>query len=92
MGITLEELEKCFNEALIEEAEYVAVLIEMDGIPSDEVIINDKHNIDSKLAYYMKTYNEDLEHRYTPGIRIVGFAYGYSFSEILRQLGLLVNQ
>ncbi|EEL19384.1 MULTISPECIES: hypothetical protein [Bacillus] len=91
MGITLEELEKCFNEALIEEAEYVAVLIEMDGIPSDEVIINDKHNIDSKLAYYMKTYNEDLEHRYTPGIRIVGFAYGYSFSEILRQLGLLVN-
>ncbi|PEP87639.1 hypothetical protein COE95_15585 [Bacillus toyonensis] len=91
MGITLEELEKCFNEALIEEAEYVAVLIEMDGIPSDEVIINDKHNIDSKLAYYMKMYNEDLEHRYTPGIRIVGFAYGYSFSEILRQLGLLVN-
>ncbi|MFB6649522.1 hypothetical protein [Bacillus toyonensis] len=91
MGITLEELEKCFNEALIEEAEYVAVLIEMDGIPSDEVIINDKHNIDSKLAYYMKTYNEDLEHRYTPGIRIVGFAYGYSFSEILRQLGLLIN-
>ncbi|KXY41431.1 MULTISPECIES: hypothetical protein [Bacillus] len=91
MGITLEELEKCFNEALIEEAEYVAVLIEMDGIPSDEVIINDKHNIDSKLAYYMKPYNEDLEHRYTPGIRIVGFAYGYSFSEILRQLGLLVN-
>ncbi|MED3540726.1 hypothetical protein ABEX53_01255 [Bacillus toyonensis] len=91
MGITLEELEKCFNEALIEEAEYVAVLIEMDGIPSDEVIINDKHNIDSKLAYYMKTYNEDLEHRYTPGIRIVGFAYGYLFSEILRQLGLLVN-
>ncbi|PGB85159.1 hypothetical protein COM03_04995 [Bacillus wiedmannii] len=91
MGITLEELEKCFNEALIEEAEYVAVLIEMDGIPRDEVIINDKHNIDSKLAYYMKTYNEDLEHRYTPGIRIVGFAYGYLFSEILRQLGLLVN-
>ncbi|PEI98416.1 hypothetical protein CN671_24855 [Bacillus toyonensis] len=91
MGITLEELEKCFNEALYEEAEYVAVLIEMDGIPSDEVIINDKHNIDSKLAYYKKTYNEDLEHRYTPGIRIVGFAYGYSFSEILRQLGLLVN-
>ncbi|EJQ31581.1 hypothetical protein IEC_05523 [Bacillus toyonensis] len=91
MGITLEELEKCFNEALNEEAEYVAVLIEMDGIPRDEVIINDKHNIDSKLAYYMKTYNEDLEHRYTPGIRIVGFAYGYSFSEILRQLGLLIN-
>ncbi|PFI94848.1 hypothetical protein COI88_29575 [Bacillus cereus] len=91
MGITLEELEKCFNEAVNEEAEYVAVQIEMDGFPSDEVIINDKHNIDSKLAYYKKTHNEDLEHRYTPGIRIVGFAYGYSFSVILRELGLLVK-
>lgn len=77
MGVTLEELEKCFNGAVNEEAEYVAVQIEMDGFPSDEVIINDKHNIDSKLAYYKKTYNEDLEHRYTPGTRIVGFAYGY---------------
>ncbi|MCU4769412.1 hypothetical protein OCF65_22860 [Bacillus toyonensis] len=91
MGITLEELEKCFNEAVNEEAEYVAVQIEMEGCLSDEVIINDKHNIDSKLAYYKKTYNEDLEHRNTPGIRIVGFAYGYSFSEILRELGLLVK-
>lgn len=91
MGVTLEELEKCFNEAVNEGAEYVAVQIEMDGFPSDEVIINDKHNIDSKLAYYKKTYNEDLEHRCTPGIRIVGFAYGYSFSEILRELGLLVK-
>ncbi|EJR24433.1 hypothetical protein [Bacillus cereus] len=58
MGITLEELEKCFNKAVNEEAEYVAVQIEMDGFPSDEVIINDKHNIDSKLAYYKKTYKE----------------------------------
>lgn len=91
MGVTLEELEKCFNEAVNEGAEYVAVQIEMDGFPSDEVIINDKHNIDSKLAYYKKTYNEDLEHRCTPGICIVGFAYGYSFSEILRELGLLVK-
>ncbi len=77
VGVKLEELEKCFNEAVNEEAEYVAVQIEMDGFPSEEVIINDKHNIDSKLAYYKKTYNEDLENRYTPGICIVGFAYGY---------------
>ncbi|PDZ82168.1 hypothetical protein COO00_18715 [Bacillus toyonensis] len=91
MGVTLEGLEKCFNEAVNQGAEYVAVQIEKVGFPSDELIINDKHNIGSKLAYYKKTYGEDLEHRYTPGIRIVGFAYGYSFSGILRQLGLLVN-
>lgn len=86
MGITLEELEKCFNEAVNEEAEYVAVQIEMDGFPSYEVIINDKHNIDSKLAYYKKTYNEYLEYRYAPGIRIVGYAYGHTLSGIQREL------
>lgn len=91
MDLTLEGLGKCFNEALDEEANYVAVQIEMDGFPSDEVIINDKHNIESKLEYYKKTYNEDLEHRYAPGIRIVGYAYGYSLSGIQRELGLSVE-
>lgn len=91
MDLTLEGLGKCFNEALDEEANYVAVQIEMDGFPSDEVIINDKYNIESKLEYYKKTYNEDLEHRYDPGIRIVGYAYGYSLSGIQRELGLSVE-
>ncbi|HDR7249260.1 TPA: hypothetical protein QCX05_004310 [Bacillus pacificus] len=91
MDLTLEGLGKCFNEALDEEANYVAVQIEMDGFPSDEVIINDKYNIESKLEYYKKTYNEDLEHRYAPGIRIVGYAYGYSLSGIQRELGLSVE-
>ncbi|PEC24004.1 hypothetical protein [Bacillus cereus] len=89
MGLTLEGLEKCFNEAASEGTEYVAVQIEMDGVPSDEVIINDNDNITSKLAYYKKTYNEELEHRYAPGIRIVDFAHGYSFLNIEHRLGLL---
>ncbi|MES5957565.1 hypothetical protein QCI42_30170 [Bacillus fungorum] len=91
MELTLEGLEQCFNEAASEEANYVAVQIEMDGFPSDEVIINDKHNIVSKLEYYKKTYNEDLEHRYAPGIRIVGYAYGYSFAGVQRELGLAIE-
>lgn len=91
MDLTLDGLERCFNEAVNEDAEYVAVQIEMDGFPSDEVIINHKQNIDTKLEYYRKTYNEDLEHRYDPGIRIVGFAYGYSFSGIQHELGLLAE-
>ncbi|PEA10163.1 hypothetical protein CN425_22885 [Bacillus cereus] len=89
MELTLEGLEQCFNEAASEGAEYVAVQIEMDGFPSDEIIINDNDNITSKLAYYKKTYNEELEHRYAPGIRIVGFAHGYSFLNIEHKLGLL---
>ncbi|PER52646.1 hypothetical protein COI79_31340 [Bacillus thuringiensis] len=91
MELTLDGLERCFNVATSENAEYVAVQIAMDGFSSDELIINDRHNIDNKLEYYKKTYNEDLKHRYSPGIRIVGFAYGYSFSEILIKLGLLTD-
>ncbi len=90
VGKTLEELERCYNEALNEGAEYVAVQIKIDEFSNDEVIINEKYNIDSKLAYYKKTYNEDLEHRWNLRICIVGFAYGYSFSGIIRKLGLLV--
>lgn len=91
MDITLVGLEKCFNEAITEEANYVAVKIEMDGFSSDEVIINDKHNIAAKLEYYKKTYNDDLEHKFAPGIRIVGYAYGYSFSGIQRELGIVME-
>ena len=91
MDVTFEGLDKCFNEAITEDANYVAVQIQMDGFPTDEIIINDKHNIVSKLEYYKKTYNEDLEHKYAPGIRIVGFAYGYSFSRIQRELGIVVK-
>ncbi|MEX3422042.1 MULTISPECIES: hypothetical protein [Bacillus] len=91
MELTLEGLEECFNEALADEVDFVAVQIEMDGFPSDEVIINDKHNIASKLEYYKKTYNDDLEHRYAPGIRIVGYTCGLTFAGIQRQLGLAME-
>ncbi|PEX80708.1 hypothetical protein [Bacillus cereus] len=87
MGLTLEGLEQCFNEVASEGAEYVAVQIEMDGFPGDEVIINGKKNMDTKLEYYKKTYNEDLEYKYAPGIRIVEFTYDYTFSGIQRELG-----
>ncbi|PEP86082.1 hypothetical protein [Bacillus pseudomycoides] len=90
MELTLDGLEECFNDAVNTETNFVAVKIEMDGFPSDELIINDKHNIALKLEYYKKTYNEDLEHRYAPGIRIVGYAYGHSLSGIQRELGLLM--
>ncbi|MDC2867577.1 hypothetical protein [Bacillus sp. BP-3] len=89
MDLTLEGLEKCFNEANSEGIEYVAVVIRMEGFPEDEVIINDHYNIPFKLEYYKKTYNEDLSHKYASGINIVGFTHGYSFLNIQSKLGLL---
>lgn len=82
MNVKMENLEICFNQAVVTGAAYVGVLIEMEGFPHPEVIINKNENIDSKLAYYKKTYGEDLNHKFAPGIRIVGFSYGQNFSDI----------
>lgn len=80
--LTMQYLINCFNRAKELGEKYVAVLISMEGFPSNEVIINDNENIDTKLAYYQKTYDEDLNHKFAKGIKIVGFTFGNSFDDI----------
>lgn len=77
----------CFTFAGLSKAKYVGVKIRMIGFEADEIIINERANFKSKLAYYMKAYNDDLELKTAPDkIRIVGFTYGNSFEEIERDL------
>ncbi|MED2798354.1 hypothetical protein P4244_12420 [Bacillus thuringiensis] len=80
MDITLAGLENCFNEVVTEEANYVAVQIEMDGFPSDQVIINDKHNFVSKLEYYKKTYNEKTARNHAQEIKRI-----YNYKDFTEQ-------
>lgn len=80
--LTIENLEKCFYEASQQDKKYVGVLIHMEGFPKDEIIINENANFDSKFDYYKKTYDEFLNHKHAKGIRISGFTYGDTFSEI----------
>jgi hypothetical protein len=82
VSLTTNNLEICFNEAKEREMKFVGVVIEMDGFPQAEVIINPAANIDSKLEYYKKTYDENLSHKFAPGIKIIGFSYGNSFSDL----------
>ncbi|WYP24735.1 hypothetical protein NSQ54_10330 [Alkalihalobacillus sp. FSL W8-0930] len=83
MDIHVTEMEKCFLEAK-KAGNCVAVLVEMDGFPEPEIIINPTMNIDSKLAYYKKTYDEKLQHRFAQGIRIIDFTSGKDFAAIQR--------
>jgi hypothetical protein len=83
MSLTMPELVDCFGKATVEEANYVGVLIKMPGFEKDEIIINSKENFAGKMAYYNKTYDENLEHKHAPGIAIVGFGYGNSPDEIV---------
>lgn len=82
MNLTMNHLETAFNQAIVTGSAYVAVLIEMEGFPEPEVIINKQENIETKLAYYKKTYDENLNHKFAKGIKIVGCAYGEDFMDI----------
>lgn len=86
MNLTMSHLENCFEEAKLLGVPYVAVKIEMAGFPEAEIIINKRKNIDSKLAYYQKTYDENLNHKFATGIKIIGFIYGDDFGDIQEDL------
>jgi len=79
---TIENLEKCFYDASQLDKKYVGVLIEMPGFHKPEIIINPNENFDKKFAYYKSAYDEKLNHKQAPGIKIIGFTYGDTFSEL----------
>lgn len=78
----MEHLVAAFQEAKERKASYVAIKVRMDGFPEDEIIINKYANIDSKLEYYKKTYDEDLNHKFSKGIKIIDFTYSNRFEYI----------
>lgn len=84
--LKMENLERSFQLAKREKAKFVAVRIEMEGFPEAEVIINPSFNADLKLEYYKKTYDENLNHRYAKGIKIIGCTFGDDWSEIEEDL------
>jgi hypothetical protein len=79
---TMTDLEKCFYDASINQSEYIAVLIEMEGFPEPEVIINPLANFDAKFAYYKKAYTDDLTLKTFSGIRTRDFTHGDNYEEI----------
>ena len=80
--LKMKNLELCFERAKQYKAKYVAVLIEIEGFPEPEVIVNPIRNLDSKLAYYQKTYDENLVHKNLKDIKIVGCTFGQDMKEI----------
>jgi len=76
MKINMKQLELCFRAAKETSCKYIAVKIQMQGFEKPEVIINEKENFETKLAYYKKAYNEDLTLKTFNGIKIVNFAFG----------------
>ena len=84
--MNIKNLEENFEAAKRLKVKYVGVLIEMPGFEKPEVIINENKNFDSKLDYYRSAYDEDLNHKHAPGIKITGFTYGNFFAGIEEDL------
>lgn len=80
--LNMEFLERKFRAAAEAGHNYVAIKVKMAKFPYDEVIINPIGNMEAKLNYYKNTYTEDLEHKFSEGIRIVGVAFGDTFEDI----------
>lgn len=61
---------------------YFAFKIEMIGFDEYEVIINPVENAIKKLEYIKNTYNADLTHKHSKGIRIVDSTFADTYEDI----------
>jgi len=80
--LTIDSLSNMVDEALMSDAAYIGVKIQMQGFAKPEVIINEVENFKTKLEYYKKAYNMDLTLKAVNEIKIVGFTFGNSYDDI----------
>ena len=75
MGLkTIKDLEAIINKAIATKHP-LGLFIEMPDFEEPEMIINPLVNLEKKLDYYKKTYDENLEHKYAKGIKIIGYTF-----------------
>ena len=66
------ELIESFIEGDTEGNDCVAVYFELPGLNDVEIIINPRINVPSKLDYYTKMYNDNLELNANNAVKIIG--------------------
>lgn len=83
----LDDLIVLFDSAKELEVKYIGVAVDTEGLEKPEVIITPIENFDKKLEFYKKTYDNDLNHKFSKDkIRIIEFVYGDDFAEIEKLL------
>lgn len=55
------------------EKPFMFVLVSVPNCNDNELIINPLTNFEDKLKYYLETYDEELNHKYAKGVKIMGF-------------------
>lgn len=72
--LTMQAFEQQAKAAIEKEISYMYIELEMDGFSEKEIILNPLANIDKKIDYYKKTYNEYLQHNHAP-IKITSYGF-----------------
>lgn len=87
-GSELTKKEAMFDnlrDAMEREFTFFAIKV-IQGSPLPELIVNRHENFESKLAYWDKVYDDDLNHKFSPGILIVGWATANNYADIQKLL------
>lgn len=71
--ISLVDLLKTGEEALKNNAYFYVQVMAFTEVP--ELILNPVQNIEGKLDYYQRTYDENLKMKANPMIKIVDYGY-----------------
>ena len=74
---TIEDLKR-ITQIAIDNKVTLGLFIEMPDFPMPELITNPVCNLKKKLEYWEKTYDENLEHRYSKGIKIVDCTFDWT--------------
>jgi hypothetical protein len=77
-----ERLNYLFNQAIEHNYDYIGVVVEMSGFPSEELIVNSRPNFEKKLEYYNNAYDDDLVLKSFNGIKIVDFTLACDIGEL----------
>lgn len=86
MELTIKNLENCFNGALENNAKYFGIKMQVEGDSCFEIVISENQNFNRKLDYCKENYSEDLTNKDNGKIKIAGFTFGNSFSDIEKDL------
>lgn len=76
-----EHLIATFNEAIVEDAQYVYVECHAEGSPASELIINPIDNAKLKRDYYDRAYDDNLKLLNAP-VRILTYGYFNNMSQL----------
>lgn len=86
MGLKKKDLQRCFKEAKVTGAKFIAIQVFCIWQKFSDVTIMRTENLDNCEVFYNSKYGDDLANRNDAGERITGLCYGNTFNEIEAKL------